>query len=284
MMVSLPSKWVKSNRLKKGDEIEILEEDSNLLITTAGKGEEALQKEVAIKTPAEYMNRLIDIPYVQGYDVITVRFEDSKVMEKVVKEAERLLGVEVVNQTETSCTLKNVAEGLEKEFDTILRRLFLLVKSMADDSYKAAKARDFERLRNIADLERMCHKYALFCMRMMNKFDYKNEKEAYFVFYNAYVLEQLADHFSHICKHIADKKEKIHPETLSFFKDMVALIDEYYQVFYKRDLKRIVAMKHHIDKLHKKGRFALESKKNVYLLHYLKYLLEKVTHLSHFLT
>lgn len=283
MMVSLPSGWIKGQRLKKGDEVEITESDETLQITTAKKGALALKKEIHIPTPADYMNRLIDIPYVQGYDEIIINFDDAKVMDRVVKTAERFLGMDVINQTSTSCTLKNIAEAMEKEFENIFRRLFLLVKSMAEDSLKAAQEKDYEKLKNIADLERMCHKYALFCMRMLNKYGHKNEKEGYFIFYMAYMLEQISDHYSRICTCIAETKEKIEPEMLAFFKEMAALTDEYYQCFYKRDLKGILSMREHIERMHKKSRALLESKKNACLLRYLDCVLEKITHLSHFL-
>lgn len=282
MMVSLPSKWVKDQRLKKGDEVEISEADSGLMITSQ-KGELALKKEVYIPTPKEYMNRLIDIPYMQGYDEITVRFDDSKVMDLVVIQAEKLLGMEVVQQSENSCTLKNVAEALEQEFDNILRRLFLLIKSMAQESLEAIKEKDYQRLKNIADQERMCNKYTLFCLRIINKYGYKSKKEEKFVFHAITVLEQLADHYTYICNHIAETKEKIAPEVLSFYKDVVALTDMYYQCFYKRDRKQILAMKEAIDKLHKKQETILKQKKNIYLVHYLEFILEKITHLSYFL-
>jgi phosphate uptake regulator len=286
MMVSLPSKWIKQQKLKKGDEIEISETDGSLLITTSQRGEVALKKEVSIPTPEDYMNRLIDMPYVQGYDEIVVHFDDARVMDSVVKETQRLLGMEVVRQSATGCVIKNVAEAMEQEFDNIFRRLFLLVKSMAEDSIKAAKAKDYEKLKNIADLERMTHKYALFCMRMLNKYGYKKEKDTHFVFNTVYSLLQVAQHYEDLCKHIAATKEKIDPATMEFFKQIVALTDDYYQAFYKRDLKHTVAMKHRLSRLRqrkKAGKELLDVKRNVFLIHHLKYILEQLTYLSYFL-
>jgi len=282
MMVSLPSKWVKDQRLKKGDEVEIAEADDGLMISSK-KGELALKKEVYIPTPNEYKNRLIDVPYMQGYDEIVVRFDDAAVMELIIKETERLLGVEVVSQTETSCTIKNVAEALEQEFETILRRLFLLVKSMAEDSLAAAKAKDYQRLKNVGDLEKMCHKYALFCMRIMNKYGYKDSKIAHFVFYTAYALEQIADHYEDVCLHIIETKEKLDPKTMAFFKDIVTLTDLYYQAFYKKDWKKVLEMDAQRKKAQQKEKTLLEAKKNMFLVHQLAFILEKFTHLSYFL-
>ena len=282
MMVSLPSKWVKDQRLKKGDEVEIAEADDALKITSK-KGELALKKEIKIPSPREYKNRLIDVPYMQGYDEVVVHFDNAAVMELIIKETERLLGVEVVNQTETSCTIKNVAEALEKEFETILRRLFLLVKSMADDSLEAAKNKDYQRLKNVGDLEKMCHKYALFCMRIINKYGYKDPKKAHFVFYIAYALEQISDHYEDICLHIIEKKEKIDLKTLAFFKDIVILTDLYYQAFYKKEWKTVLEMDEQRKKAQQKEKTLLEAKKNTFLVHQLAFILEKLTHLSYFL-
>ena len=286
MMVSLPSAWVKIQKLKKGDEVEVIQEEKQLVISAQRKGDVVLKKEINIPKPADYMNRLIDVPYVQGYDEIIVHFDDAKVMDLVVKETERLLGIEVVSQSASSCTIKNVAEAMEKEFDNMFRRLFLLVKSMAEDSVTAAKEKDYEKLKNIADLERMTHKYALFCMRILNKYGYKDEKEAHFVFNTVYTLLQIAQHYEDICNHIAATKEKIDPATIEFFKQITALTDDYYQAFYKRDLTHIVAMKQRLSKLRlreKKGKNILELKKNVYLAHHLQFILEQLTYLSFFL-
>jgi len=286
MMVSLPSKWIKDQKLNKGDEVEISEAERNLLISASKKGDVILKKEIKIATPDDYMNRLIDMPYVQGYDEIIIYFDDAAVMDLVVKETERLLGIEVVNQTASSCTIKNVAEAMEKEFESIFRRLFLLVKSMAEDSLKAAKAKDYEKLKNIADLERMTHKYGLFCMRMLNKYGYRKEKDAHFMFNTAYTLLQIAQHYEDLCNHVAVTKEKIDPVTMEFFKQIATLTDDYYQAFYKRDMKHIVIMKNRLSKIRqrkKKGKDLLELKKNIYMIHHLKFILEQLTYLSFFL-
>lgn len=282
MMVSLPSRWIRDQRLKKGDEVEISQVDSTLQISTEKKPE-ILKKEVKIPSLDAYKNRLIDVPYMQGYDEIVVHFQDAAVMEKIIKETERLLGIEVVNQTETSCTIKNVAEALEKEFETILRRLFLIVKSMADDSLAAAKNKDYQRLRNVGDLEKMCHKYALFCMRIINKYGYKDPKKAHFIFYISYALEQIADHYEDVCLHIIETNEKIDPKTMAFFKDVVLITDLYYQAFYKKEWKTVLEMDSQRKKAQLKGKALLESKKNTFLVHQLAFILEKLTHLSYFL-
>ena len=120
MMVSLPSTWVKDQRLKKGDEIDISEADNALKITSK-KGELALKKEVKIHSLQEYKNRLIDVPYMQGYDEIIVHFEDAAVMEKIIKDAARkkvLVTIDMEEHDYTDLTL-SLYKKLRKNYDNV---------------------------------------------------------------------------------------------------------------------------------------------------------------------
>lgn len=227
MMVSLPASWVKKKGLGKGKEVEVTEKQGSLIIST--KQSEFKKKTIRIEKEQDYMNRLLDTPYIQGYDEITVEFKDVNVVKKVLSRAEMLLGFEVVAQTSSSCTIRNVAQGMEEEFDTILRRLFLLVKTEAEDSLKAIEDKNFETLKNIPQLEKLCHKYYLFCYRLLTKYGHKIQEELPALYLTIFSLEAISDQFSYISKYIVKKKKSI---DVKAFKDVVKVVKAFEKHFY----------------------------------------------------
>ena len=88
-VVSLPSSWIKANKLKKGAAIH-LEEQENKVIVSASVGQ-AAQKEIALdlsKLNDKLMWTSIDAAYIAGYDTITLLTRDTEqkmFMTKVVR-------------------------------------------------------------------------------------------------------------------------------------------------------------------------------------------------------
>lgn len=227
MMVSLPASWIRKRGLKKGDEVTLLEHQGDIVVST--KNAEVKRKEITIKNAEDYMNRLIDTPYLQGYDEILVSFKDPQVIRKILNRTEMLLGFEVVEQTGTTCTIRNVAQGAEEEFDTILRRIFLLVKTAAQDSLRALETKDKEMLNSIAQLDKLCHKYYLFSYRLLTKFGHKKREEIPGLYLTIYSLEQVSDHLAYLCEHFADNKRQ---NSIKAYKSVVETITAFEKHFF----------------------------------------------------
>ena len=89
---------------------------------------------------------LIRCLYRKGYDEIRVKFnkpttkhhkigKDVTVVSSIHKEVGRLNGLEVIQQKENFCLIKDISEGNIKEFDNVLRRIFLLLVDMHFQQY-----------------------------------------------------------------------------------------------------------------------------------------------------
>jgi len=86
LMISLPAKWLKRFKLGKGDEIDVDEEGSRLVISKKGAkvGKETeinltRQTETGIRT-------LITNAYRSGFDVVNVKFENEEHVPDIAKE------------------------------------------------------------------------------------------------------------------------------------------------------------------------------------------------------
>src|SRR3989339_979242 len=102
--VSLPSKWVKSRGIKKGDEIDLIEVDGNILI---GTEKEAISetvihiptKEIPLdkdKYPDRYSVRTIVINALRkGQNKIKITFDSPKVLTTISSCVDEVLGYEI---------------------------------------------------------------------------------------------------------------------------------------------------------------------------------------------
>lgn len=280
-LISLPRKWAQLHNIKKGDELEITEEGKSLKVST-DRGLELEKANIKIKNPAHFMKRSISSLYKLGYDEIEVSFDDAKVIDLIQSEITELLGFEIVNQSERSCTLKNIAPGLDTEFDSILRRIFLMNLSMANDSYEAISKSDFERLDDIMKVEATNNKLTNFCERMLNKKGYKDYNKVNIVYSIVVSLERVADELRDLCDYVyRNQKIKIGKDTLDIYKGCVELIDLFQQLFYNYDLDKMFAMKEKRINLETKAfNILTKNKEDSILLHYMIALIQLVHHMT----
>ena len=72
--------------------------------------------------------------------------KSKKVVEEVLNST---MGFEIISQGEKTCVVRSIAKAVESEFDNILRRVFLTLLSMAEESYDAISKSQFSRLGSI---------------------------------------------------------------------------------------------------------------------------------------
>ena len=209
LVVSLPSKWAKKYGVSKGDTISVEEEGKTLLVRTS-KGVDVKKVQLSLKGPDEFIKRSIDVAYKKGVDELSMSFEIPKSKKAVEEVLDSTMGFEIISQGEKTCTVKSVAKAVEEEFDNILRRVFLTLLSMADESYDAVSKSQFSRLSSIASSDKTINKLTNFCKRILNKKGYKEQKSNNYIYCIVWELERIGDEYRDICTALAGaKKPKI---------------------------------------------------------------------------
>ena len=97
------------------------------------------------------VRRIIGGTFKSGYDEVRIEFNTNKELsdiQKVVRE--HFTGFEIVNQTKGYISVKNISQTDFSAFETVLRRFFLIINQIAEDTYEAYKENDHEWLKNIA--------------------------------------------------------------------------------------------------------------------------------------
>ena len=246
LTVSLPKKWTDKFGFKKGDEIELLEKDAQIILQAEGTSEKSLKKGVLdISKLGVLTRRSIDAMYKSGYDEVEVLFDDPKQL-KMIEFAvnNEAMTFEIVKQEKNRCIVRNVSESDNKEFDTLLRRTLLLLKVMGEDMLVALKNKDFDTIKNIKDLEKTNNKFTHFCRRALARNGYKDFNKTVFMYTILEQLETVADEFKFLCDFLVEEGQKskkhfkVGSDTLKLFEDVNKTISMFNDLFFNYNIKQ----------------------------------------------
>ena len=146
-VVSLPHAWVKRFGVKKGDDLEITERGNELMLSTSGNFS-VKKVQVDLTDANKRVSRLVlSALHRRGFDEIEVLGGTKEKLEEInnlVKDV--MLGFIVVEQTVKKSLYKNVYVDTETDFDTLLRRTFLVTIKLAEEVKKRIESGDFENI------------------------------------------------------------------------------------------------------------------------------------------
>jgi phosphate uptake regulator len=147
MLVSLPTEWVKNNKLRKGSIVPIDVNRDNTLSIFPSESEAEHTKEAAIQYSPASMDTLVNQvygAYLLGYDVIRVRATDSisyEDAERFKRAMRKLVGLEIVEEDGRNITSQFLLDPNTLDAEKILRRLNSLVAGMFRETMEAIRAR-----------------------------------------------------------------------------------------------------------------------------------------------
>ncbi len=237
-LVSLPRKWAVQHGIKKGDEVEVKEEGNSILISV--DSEIAVEKtSIDFRGKYHIIHRALSALYKKGYDEIEIIFDSTEELSMIISTIEKeFIGFEVVEQGKNSLVAKNVSKIEYGEFNSIIKRLWFSLISMAEDSLEAAKNPNDVDLKNIALRDTNINKLTDFCRRSLNKGGVKT-KHPNLIYHIVEELEKIGDEYKYICHHLAKKKVKLKPKILGLYKEINDYLRGFYNLFYNFTLDKM---------------------------------------------
>lgn len=257
LTVTLPAKWVKENNLLPGAEVELLEKDRDLLITTQNT-DVSKKATIRVMRPKRLVSRHIFNLYRKGVDEIRIHYDDPIIIKDIYKFIPLLMGFEISVQGTDHTVIRNVLSIKDKEFDSSMRRYLLVTKSLAEESYNALKAGEIEKLEGIMELEKVQNRLYLFLSRTVSKRpDIVKEPLLHYLFIQR--VEDLADDYKYLLGYmIENKMKKLSTEVLGLLMKANQLLFLLYDYYYKYDLKTAHAILEGKKKLMTQGMKLLE--------------------------
>ena len=237
-LVSLPRKWSLKYGIKKGDEIEVEEDGSKLLIQAESTPTtKDIEVDVSGLTP-RLADRFMARAYQKGYDEITVKYDKPELALAIQEKVNELLGFEIMEHSKDTIIIKSISPKLNIDFDSSLRRAFLIVIDMAETCLDSFEKGDNKTLENLYHKDFDVNKFCYFCLRYINK-GFRGGFGIYILYYLVEALEDAGDEYKVLAKNLARIKAK-----KKDFINVISKVNELtkigYDFFYKPEKEKAV--------------------------------------------
>jgi phosphate uptake regulator len=140
MLVSLPSDWIRTNSLKKGDIVSIESSNDNSLNIIPRDLKKGLLKEVTIPlrdlTAERFLNQIYG-SYLLGYDIIHICGKSPinyDTRERIKSAISKLVGLEIVDEDSFKITIQFLLDAHSMEVSKILKRMSSIIAGMHRDT------------------------------------------------------------------------------------------------------------------------------------------------------
>ena len=264
LTVTLPSDWVKKLNLKAGDEVDVIENENSLIVNGFEKNKEKCAiiglSNFTIPLLWRYFQgayrsgcteiKIVFDPnkktYEDAYHYYTTYFDYSKLGEKIPPKpaiamiqgfVDRFIGMGIIEAGKDYCIIKEMGETTIKEFDSSLRRIFLVILQMFErliEAIEKDEIKDPSLCKEIQTIDLNVDRLVDYCCRILNKTNSISENKKVLLFSTLYLLELLGDEFKFAGKHLALSKKSV-KDTLSLTEKVKEHFEIYYKLFYKFD-------------------------------------------------
>ncbi|AEH25344.1 phosphate signaling complex PhoU family protein [Pyrococcus yayanosii] len=173
-IVSLPKGWIQEHGLKKGDSvILVVNPDGSLTIFPRGQKlrKEKKTLEISKDFSPDMAIRLAISAYIQGYDVIELRFppEIPEYRINVRKTLQSLPGLEIISEEPVRIIAKSLLDEKEISVEELLHRLSSILLAMFEDLELMKRSKNEELIRDINDLENELDRFYFLTLRAVNR-------------------------------------------------------------------------------------------------------------------
>jgi len=279
LVVSLPYRWVKKQGVKKGDEIEVEEQGSRLSLISESNPHSKSTILDCNQMNERVMRWSLSALHKKGYDsieLVNLSGDKMKLLQEELKDL--FIGFTITHQTKTTATIKAISLDVDAEFDTVLRRAFLVTLSLAESGLE--NINDSDALSDLLHLEKTNNQLTNFCERIINKKGFK--KDATFFYVISWNLEKVCDEFKHICEISSKDHSELSKKVIDIYDRTNKLLRGYYELFYDYRHDKLTDLSEKRKTLQAFAKTALNSETgtNLYIVHHLLNAMDKISNFS----
>jgi phosphate uptake regulator len=235
LTITLPSQWVQRFGLKKGNELNIEECGSSVIVSTE-KSQTISKKDISADQLGIFRKNDLAHLYQLGYDEVEISFEDKDTLDSIKKSISNCIGFEIIDMKPNKVYIKCIATALETEFDTLLRKSFQIVNEMSREIIDALQEGDNSKFEEIRVMENLCDKFTDTCLRILNKKGYSNPKKNMQMYEIVKNIERIGDEMKFLCDYLKDLK-KPGKKVIEIIEEVFDYYLTYYGLFYKFEPK-----------------------------------------------
>jgi len=230
-VVSMPSQWVKRNKLERGAQLSVEEKENSIIVSARSKKS---SKEISLDIKGIQDTLIwyyVDAAYVAGYDTIvllTSGHAQAGYLSTVVKCYPGM----IISEERNNCVrFEDLAADKREDIDKILCRIFNMNIAMLDDAIDACKKKDLEALAKMKRRDYDINSYIAYCLRQLGKFGFTPISKTGIMHSYIKILEMVSDKLCAICMAMGKGELKSDPKLLCELKDI-------YNVMYRTHFKQ----------------------------------------------
>jgi phosphate uptake regulator len=171
-MISLPKKWIRANKLDRGDELVLFSDENHIQIYPKKHDKNRITRALVKKIPRydeNFLSRFIHALYIQGLDEVVIedRTLSPPIITKLSEIIRTLIGMEMIDATDNHVILR----CFTTDFDTveILRRITQIIAEMMGRIEDGIRLRDREELKEVFQLKKDSDRLYLLALRQENR-------------------------------------------------------------------------------------------------------------------
>lgn len=247
-VISLPKEWTNQYNVKKGDELEVEIKGNRLEVSTE---KNTPLKEISLDVSE--LDRTSTMLYIRsayrkGFDNINVNFthpttphfrkkEERDYISVINSEVNRLVGLEVVKQTENLCELKDFSDENTEEFSSLVVKVFLQINDAMKDLIKGFEKNDTTLLKTIEQKHDSTTKFISYCLRLLNKKHQFEVSKSHMIYHIISSLDLVMDIIKYSARRGMDYNKPLKKESIKICRIIQDALSAYYDLFYKFKLQ-----------------------------------------------
>ncbi|RLE45612.1 hypothetical protein DRJ22_04000 [Candidatus Woesearchaeota archaeon] len=223
-VISLPNKWVKKYNIKKGDSVEVKEQENKIIITpnkTKTEKTITLNGDEYDKSTLWYALNTI---HNKNYSTIQINWtkkETGNIIKEIIKKIPQdYIGMEVTKQGKNHCIIQEVSEPKQEEYNKTFLRILHIITTTLEEGINIKEKTEREDLAKYLNFT--TNRLTAFCIRLA----VKNHKETEQIELMR-SIEQISDECCEIIK--KGRKEEI--------KECTKIISQFKKTCINPDLK-----------------------------------------------
>lgn len=269
-VISMPKAWVRENKLKKGDLLNIEEKKDELLIYPGQNDKKEEPKHIIIEIDGKDISLIrteVVSAYLTNYDLIEIMGPIEKNAPKIKAMLRNLSGLEIIQQDANKIVAKDLLNIQEISIVTLIRRMDNIVRSMLIDSIGSINHNKYEEIyERDYDVNRLVYlayrviRAAMIDSRLAKQLG-KTNLDLLTDWIVVSKLEKVGDKSKRITRYL--KNSNIKPEEKEQLDRIYSEIkDTYFDVmtaYYKKDITSALGIENtHIERINKCNEFVKE--------------------------
>lgn len=143
----------------------------------------------------------------------------------------RLTGVDMIEEEENYCVVKQITEDSGKNFDVVFRKIFFQLEGIFNDLIKSLKKNDYVLMNSIEEQHDVVTKFVSYCLRLLNTGQVE-KGHRHHICHILKNIDLIVDILKYFTRYVIENKIKFSKDVIVIIEDIADLNKIYSKIFF----------------------------------------------------